>query len=127
MMPHTNRKPPAPPPKTELPQNSFVNTPLSADDVFNVKMAAWGEEQLNDAITRTTMEGYKLSVRYDTRNQCFAAWFISPVTGVNKGLILAGRGSTPSKAIKQLAYIHFKLLECDWTAEGDIPTAPIDD
>lgn len=125
-MPHTNRKPPPPHPST-FSQMTFVNLTLSADDVANIKAANWGEGEFDLALHRLCMDGYKMTLRYDERNDCFAAWLIAPDKSANKGLILAGRGSTPHKAVKQLCFIHYKLLEGDWTEGGDRPTNAIDD
>lgn len=125
-MPHTNKKPPAPP-APQFKPGQFVNVSLSVDDVFNIKLQAWHEEEFNDAFSRLCMDGYKTTLRYDQRNQCYAAWLLPTEGGPNDGYILSGRGSTPFKALKQLAYIHYKLLEGRWDANGDQPRDQIDD
>lgn len=111
-MPHTNRK---------AVQNNgfvpaqFVNTSLDDDVKAKIKEAPWDIEAFNNAMVKLMSDGYKLTVRYDAKNDCFAAWLVAPPNGSNKGYILAGRGSTPFKAVKQVSYIHFVVYDGDWS------------
>lgn len=123
-MPHSNR------PKAPVPgfkPATFVNIDLDDDVAQKLKSAPWGLTELDATLNKLLADRYKLTVRYDERNDCFAAWIVSPDAGANRGYILAGRGSTPSKAVKQVCYIHFVLLEGDWVEGGAMPRKPLDD
>jgi hypothetical protein len=92
----------------------FVNINLTKDVLQTIKSQSFTLEALEAGAAELMGDGYKLSLRFDVRNDCYAAWLIAPNSGVNKGYILSGRGSTPVKAFKQLFYIHFVLLERNW-------------
>lgn len=123
-MPHTNSKPrPAP----IFSPSEFVNINLTPDQKAAIKAAAFDLVSFDASIERLLDGGYKLTVRFDDRNDCYASWLVAPATGQNKGKILAGRGSTPLKALKQLLYIHTVVLEGDWDTAQDQSATVLDD
>lgn len=124
LMPHTNRRSNVPPPFRPA---TFVNIQLSQDDKDRIKGQEFTQAQFDTACENVMLEGYKITVRYDERNDCYACWLIAPDKSPNKGCILAGRGSTASKAIKQCFYIHIVLLEKNWTEGNHVTSEVIDD
>lgn len=124
-MPHTNRKKPAAP--ATFQQAQFINVTVDKDSAAKIKALEWTLSSLDEAIKRVSVDGYKISLRYDERNDCFACWLIPPAGDKNAGCILSGRGSLPHKALKQALYIHFVMLEGDWVADHGQQTTAIDD
>lgn len=124
-MPHTNNKPRPSQPAFE--PSEFVNINLTDDQKQTIKAAVWTVELQDDAFGRLLDGGYKCTIKFDDRNDCFAAWLIPPPKDKNKGLILSGRGSTPTKALKQLYYLHFVVLEGDWNTAQDQRATALDD
>jgi hypothetical protein len=114
-VPHTNKKPSNVPPPFKPAQ--FVNINLTPEQKALVKQSEWSIESLDNSLNDLLGSGYKVTLRYDERNDCFACWLIAPDYGDNKGWILPGRGSTPHKALKQACYIHYAVLEKIWGAD----------
>ncbi len=123
-MPHTNRKPKAPP---AFAPAKFVNITLSKEQLSAVKAESWDMSMTDNVLNKLLSDGYKVTMRYDDRNDCFACWLIPSAGSENAGYILAGRGSTPSKAIKQLAFLHFKVFDEVWGSEDQSHVSELDD
>lgn len=107
----------------------FINVPLSKEQKAEIKDWLNSFEEIDDALLKTCEAGYKITIRYDDRNECFAAW-LAPIDAghVNAGFILSGRGSTPLKSLKQAYYIHAHLFEGDWAGNyKDFREQEIDD
>lgn len=116
-------------PKSGFEPAQFINVPLSPEQKAEIKAWLNSLEELDDALLKTCDSGYKVTIRYDDRNECFAAW-IAPIDPghANSGFILSGRGSTPLKAFKQAYYIHAHLFEGDWAGNyKDFREGEIDD
>lgn len=100
--------------KPQFAASEFINFPLSAEQKREIK--AWHPdiEEIDNLLLRLEESGYRISHRYDDRNECHACW-LNPVgdNHPNAGLTLSGRGSTPIKALKQALYIH-SLFDGDW-------------
>lgn len=126
-MVHSTRKPKPVPGKAEFTPAQFVNVNLEPAQRDALKAADWGIDQFESAFAALCADGYSLKLRYDERNDCFSAWLLPAPHSKHDGMILSGRGSTPMKAIKQLCYIHFKVLEGDWGANQGVNREPIDD
>lgn len=94
----------------------FVNANLT--DPEKVACKAWLPDlgALDDALLKFTQEGYRVSVKFDDYSAAYAAFCttVDPKSP-NGGYILAGRGSTPLKAIKQALYAHYGKFEGDWS------------
>jgi hypothetical protein len=85
-----------------------------------VKASEFSEGQAVETILQMVEKGYKVSFAWDTYNNCHCCWFISPHENEdNQDLILSGRGSTPLKALKQAAWMHFARFKEIWP----IPTS----
>src|SRR5690242_14257100 len=124
-MPHTNKKPSRVPPPFKPAE--FVNIQLSKEQQAEIRANAWSLDAFDNALNNLLGAGYKVTFRYDERNDCFAAWLVAPNGSENEGYILAGRGSTPHKAIKQACYIHFAILEGVWGADMGREKNELDD
>lgn len=125
-MVHSTRKPQNKPTNGWI-RADFVNINLEDRQRAELKALDWSIADFDTACSVLMNLGYKLSVRYDERNDSFAAWIIAPDGSANKGQILAGRGSTAFKAIKQVMYIHFKILDTDWGENQGQKAIEIDD
>lgn len=105
----------------------FVNINLEQGQKDELKASEWTNLEFDSAMNALLSDGYSLKLKYDTRNDCFSAWLLAAPNSKNDGWILSGRGSTPSKAIKQACYIHFKVLETEWAADQGQRYETIDD
>ena len=126
-MPHTNRKPPPAPARKPFEPAQFVNITLSPGQIAAIKASDWSMEHQDNGLNALLGQGYKITMRFEEKNDCFACWIIPPEKSENSGYILAGRGSTPTKCIKQALYIHFKMFEGIWGTEDLRKAATIDD
>jgi hypothetical protein len=91
---------------------TFVTLTLDKKQKAEIKAQVWGLEEFDTAVLRLAELGYKVSMQEDTYNKCFACFITQRLPeGDNFGYILTGRGSTPSKAVKQAVFIGFHLLD----------------
>jgi hypothetical protein len=124
---HSTRKAKPIVPNGDFKPSQFVNVTLESAQRDTLKAANFGADEFESAFAALCADGYSLKLRYDDRNDCFSAWLLPAAHSKHDGMILSGRGSTPMKAIKQLCFIHFKMLEGDWGANQGISHDPIDD
>jgi len=90
----------------------FVNYSVTDTDRKFLKSQVWSLDDFDSAVLKIVEAGYKVSMQYDTRNSCYACFIIAQDSeSENAGYILTGRGSSPSKAVKQAIYIGFHILE----------------
>lgn len=123
-MPHTNRKSRVPPPYKPA---SFLNIPLTDEDKAAIKATPIHVEGLDTSLESMLRDGYKISLKLDTYNDCYACYVLSPEKPGQDNQILTGRGTTPLKAVRQALYIHRIILAGDWPAVRDIQMPVIDD
>lgn len=96
-------------------QAEFVQYELSKDQQASCKAWEVSCEELFLVLERLLEAGYKITMRFDTRNNCPACWIIGPVGDHrNANMILPGRGSTGQKAFKQALFKHFQLFSEEW-------------
>lgn len=127
-MPHSTKKPAVPGQLTSgFKPAQFVNVNLTRDQLEAVKATDWTIDKCDSLIHALLFDGFKLTLRYDTRNSCFASWLIPPDGHRWAGMILSGRGSTPNKSIKQLMYMHHVVLEGRWDTLQDQSPLEMDD
>jgi len=94
----------------------FVSYNLTKDQTKELKAMPYELADIDTTFLRLLQEGYKVTFRWDEYNQCYACWLIpSGDTHDNAGYILAARGSTPIKALKQAGYIHWNVFEQLWS------------
>lgn len=92
---------------------SWVNYNLSPEQKSELKSQNF---DFDNALVRLTEENLKVTLAYDDRNECYSAFLIPKnPEHKNAGCILSGRGSTPVKALKQAAYIHWQIFDGDWS------------
>jgi len=103
----------------------WVNYNLTDEQRAELKASSF---DCDNALLRLCEENYKITVSYDAFAKCFAC-FLIPKGNEHKhtGMILSGRGSTPIKAIKQTAYIHWNIYDGDWSDYARPTSREIDD
>lgn len=103
--------------RTERFNNSkFVQRELSREEAATLKSHPDDEAAALDTLAALLDKGYKLSMRRDERTNAYACWLIGgPGDAPNPDCILPGRGSTPYKALKQVLFKHFEILDEMWS------------
>jgi hypothetical protein len=105
-------------PKVERFNNvKFVNWAL--DDAQKTACKAWelARDDFDDLLVKTIEAGYKVTLSYDGFRSAYTASLVAQQEAkTNYGFILAGKGSTPLKALKQALYIHYYVMAEDWSA-----------
>lgn len=103
--------------KPRFNEAKFVGYSLSKEQKAELKKTVLDEGGYDTMLLRLCEEGYKVTFREDTFNSCHAVWLVpANEENPNFGYILTGRGSTPLKALKQAAYIHYQVFDSDWGA-----------
>jgi hypothetical protein len=117
-------KKPTAPTKPRFNDVQFINWSLDADHKMACKNWSLDLEQFDNLLTTLVEGGYKATVSYDTYRSCFTASIVpTPDAKGNQGYILTGKGSTPTKALKQALYIHFHVMNEDWAAYSTAKSA----
>lgn len=99
----------------------FVQLELTAQDKETAKKWDVKFEQTFDCLCRCSVDGYKLSVTYDRRNDCAIAALTSPKPeGGANSLCFTARGPDLLQAMRMLAYKIVVLLDGDMSALGDV-------
>lgn len=109
-------------------QFEFLNYELTKEQKDALKaMPLWNGEW-DEMLGNATKTGFAISLKVDGFNHCFAAYMqIRLRSHPCYGFILSGRGSTQTKALRQLLYKHFVALEENWNGASTIQTAAFDD
>lgn len=95
----------------------FVNWALSAEDKTACKEWELSVDDYSDAIGSLIEGGYKVTVSYDDFRSCFTASIVPTKDAKsNQGYILTGKGSNPLKAIRQVLFIHYRIMGEEWAA-----------
>lgn len=98
-------------------KSEFVNYSLTMEETQHVKKTEITVEFFESTVIRLTEEGYAVSFSYDDYNSCYSCLLRPKFTNnPNAGFLLNGRGSTPVRALRQAAYIHYIVFESDWSA-----------
>lgn len=93
----------------------FVSLELSEEQKGILKAQELVAGELDELALKLTESGYRISLKWDTFNECHACYLQSiEETGTNAGAILTGRGSTPLKALRQALFKHYVVLREDW-------------
>lgn len=115
-------------PATRFNGNQFINYELNKAQTAELKAQPNDANKLFASLEGLINDGYKLTVKYDERNECFASFLFAPDDGgANSGFILTGRGSSCVKAVKQLLYKHFVCLPNGWSEFAERPTGMVID
>ena len=103
----------------------WVNYNLSDEQKAELKASSFDAD---NALLRLCEENYKVTVSHDAFASCFACFLVPKgVEHKHAGMILSGRGSTPIKAIKQAAYLHWQIFDGNWSDYARPATKEIDD
>lgn len=107
-------------------QSEFVRYAL--DDAEKAECKAWviqpGQEF--DMLLGLVDTGYKVTFRFDDVSHAYACWFLAKKDDpANPNMILSGRGSSPAKAFKQAAFMHWKIFDEVWP-KNSAPKSPED-
>lgn len=95
----------------------FVNWSLDADQKAACKAWELERDDIDNLLVKTIEGGYKVTLSYDGFRSAYTASLIAQQEAkTNYGFILAGKGSTPLKALKQALYIHYYIMAEDWSA-----------
>jgi len=94
----------------------FINLELDADQRSEFKAFRVDVESINDALSEMVEDGYKITVRYDDRNECHAAFAFAPDGHDNAGYILTGRAGTGLYAVAELLFKHAVVMGRNWPA-----------
>lgn len=95
----------------------FVNWSLSVEEKAAVKAWLLTLEEYDDFIGGLVEAGYKITISYDNFRSCFTASIVPTKDAKsNQGYILTGKGSTPFKAVRQAMYIHFYIMDGEWSS-----------
>lgn len=93
----------------------FVQRELSKEEQAACKKQEASLGAMDDSVLSLADRGYRISLKWDEYSSSYGAWMQqTKPTGENAGMCLTGRGSTPFKAVKQLLFKHFILLEENW-------------
>ena len=99
----------------------FINVHISAEEKKRMGTADLAVEFPLDRILALVEEGYKFSVKEDTKNDTF----VSSLTdgrpeSVTFKTIVTGRGSTAINSWYAVAFKHFIVMGMDWSSH--VPT-----
>lgn len=102
--------------------NSFVNYSLSKSNIAALR--SWYKDHFGDTdwLLDLTTEGLKVTFSYFERTDTYSCWLV-PMNEAdeNYGLILSGRGSSPTSALVECVFKHRVLFKGKWpkpTADG---------
>jgi|SRR5690349_4481688 len=110
------------------PQAEFVRYTLSDAEKALIKGTSFPPDVFVDKLHELVEAGYKVTFRWDDFGDCHGCWFIPSEDDLdNKGLILAGRGSTADKAFKQALFMHEMIFEKIWPKPTGTSKAELDD
>lgn len=111
----------------------FDSTRFVAYELDVAQQAAckgWGvtSDDLWQEMLALVDDGYKISIKYDDKSSCYAAFLIGgdDPGDPNHGFILSGRGTTPAKAFKQGLFKH-GAIGASWDEFAEKRTPFLDD
>lgn len=108
----TSKKPSNPPKKWDV---QFVNCNLDKSTKEQVKKWDVKYEATLDGLDRMIRDGYKISVSYDSYNDCIGVFATQKQEDhPSFGLCLSARGPGLLDAWKVLVFKHFQILDGVW-------------
>ena len=103
----------------------FVNVELAEQDKAVLRAQETPFEDYWDGVIDRMVNGYKLSVSRDHRNDTWiASLTCNHPADPNKGYTLSGRGGTWMNAVTALAYKDRILLQGNWTSDHVVTARP---
>jgi hypothetical protein len=112
----------------KAPDVQFINYNLSPEEKVAVKAWAFPMDVMDDLLVKLTESNFKVTISHDAYAHCYQCFLVPTPKHVDLfGYILAGRGSTPVKAFKQACWVHYKLLDENWSEYQRPGNQDIDD
>jgi len=109
-------------------QFTFLNLELNTEQKDALRALPLWSDEWDKQLGTMTGAGFAISLKVDGFNHCFAAYAqIRLHSHPCYGFILSGRGSTQTKALRQLLYKHFVVLEENWNAVAGAAPVEYDD
>jgi hypothetical protein len=109
-------------------QFEFLNIELDKEQKEKLKAMPFWNSDWDGQLALLEQSGFQISLKIDGFNHCFAAYMqIRLHSHPCYGFILAGRGSTPTKALRQLIFKHFVVLKENWSGAVGAQIAQYDD
>jgi hypothetical protein len=106
----------------------FINRDLTQEEREVLKKLSFWDTEWDSHFLRACEAGYRFTVKYEHFSKCFAVYMsIDLKSHPNFGFILTGRGSTPTKAIRQVLFKHVHLASEEWSHFDLGAVADIDD
>jgi len=107
----------------------WIDPTLSKEQKQHLKESELTVDALDNVMAEVADEGVRISVHLDERDGCYVCRFWpSKDDTVRAGMVLVGRGSTPTKAVKQAYYKHDVVLAQNWGSAVQVrPVEVLDD
>ena len=106
---------------------TFINLELTQEEKAALTQFCTTFDELDDLWEQMIDDGYKITAKYDDYSSCYAAFAFPADDAPVSGHILTGRGRHPSRALRQLFFKHFVVLEKDWLGAANSPSARSDE
>lgn len=104
---------------TGFPQTRWVKCDLSEDQKNDLKQREISDTDTMGAVQGMLSEGFKVSISYDERSDCFGAYATAPKEAFGSGTVcLSARAPLLAQALSVLLYKHFEVLREDWRQAG---------
>ena len=96
----------------------FIDPRLTSEELQRQKEMQLTAEDAFDSLLKFVEEGYAVKFAYDDNNCCHQAT-ATPKKHSHPyaGMYLVGRGSEPLKALKQLLFKHYHILDGIWSVD----------
>ena len=96
----------------------FIDPYLSPHELEQQKQTTLAPEDAFDALLKFVEEGFTVKFAWDAANCCHQATATPRQTDhPYAGMYLIGRGSDPLKALKQLLFKHYTILDGVWSTD----------
>ena len=121
------------PPKSKArvepaPFKGFIEYDLTEQERADLKKREFDLVIADVALTNLVQDNYRVSFGFDFYNNTFTCSLShKDSTHVNAGWVLVGRGSTPIKALKQVAYKHHEVFGEQWSNARAMSRSELDD
>lgn len=102
-------------------QVQFVSVSLTVE--LKHVLANWAadnDQSVFALMIEAVNSGYRVTVKEESEGSSASMAYLR-TTGVNKGLVLMERGSTPERALKRLLWAHYSHFKLVWPRERASP------
>lgn len=106
------------PTQKSFPKTVWVECDLGEDHKKHLKSLKVTAEKTMQGLDSLVVEGYKLSMSFETKNDCVGVYLTQPKPeGQEYTVCLSARGPSLDKALMVLLYKHFEMLQGDWSGK----------